>query len=207
MPAIVSTTIRSNIIVLVATNSQQNNLKELIVKYQPQIKSFVQKRVTNEDDAEDILQDIFYQFIKTLNTAMYPIENVSAWLYRVARNTIINAGIKKKEVEIPLIKEDNNDDIVSQDFSEVLFGDDQLASSPEVKYLRSLVWTELEAALSELPEEQREIFELTELDGIPVKEISLVSGVPVNTLLSRKHYAVVFLRKRLAALYEDIIGY
>lgn len=189
------------------TNSQQNNLKELIVKYQPLIKSFVQKRVTNVNDADDILQDVFYQFIKTLNTAMYPIENVSAWLYRVARNTIINAGIKKKEVEIPFIKEDNNDDLVFQDFSEVLFGNDQSASSPEMEYLRSLVWTELEEALSELPEEQREIFELTELDNIPVKEISLTSGVPVNTLLSRKHYAVVFLRKRLAGLYKDIIEY
>lgn len=190
-----------------SSNSQQNNLKELIAKYHPQIKSFIQKRVASREDADDILQDVFYQLVKTLNTAMNPIENVSAWLYRVARNTIINAGVKKKETEMPVLKTDDENDVVLQDFSEILFGDNQSDANPEMEYLRSLVWDELEEALSELPDEQRQIFELTELDGIPVKEISMTLGVPVNTLLSRKHYAVVFLRKRLAALYKDIVEY
>jgi RNA polymerase sigma factor (sigma-70 family) len=92
-----------------------------------------------------------------------------------------------------------------QDFSEVLFGDETTAPSPETEYLRTMVWEELETALAELPPEQREIFELTELDGIPVKAIAETTGVAVNTLLSRKHYAVVHLRKRLAGLYEDIM--
>jgi len=91
------------------------------------------------------------------------------------------------------------------DFSEILFSNGETVPSPETEYLRSLVWVELENALSELPPEQRQIFELTELDDIPVKDIAEATGVGVNTLLSRKHYAVLFLRKRLAGLYADII--
>jgi RNA polymerase sigma factor (sigma-70 family) len=96
------------------------------------------------------------------------------------------------------------DDEVLNDFSEILFSN-ELSPSPETEYLRSLVWTELENALAELPPKQREIFELTELDGLPVKGISETMEIPVNTLLARKHYAVKYLRQRLAMLYSDLI--
>lgn len=183
---------------------KQQNLEKLIAEYQPQLKSFIRKRVPNKEEAEDILQDVFYQLVKTVNTAMDPIEQVSAWLYRVARNTIINHGIKKREEELPVYQNDESDTEILKDFSEVLFNG-EASPSPETEYLRSLVWTELENALSELPAEQREIYELTELDGIPVKEISQTTGIAVNTLLSRKHYAVLHLRKRMKQLYEDIV--
>jgi RNA polymerase sigma factor (sigma-70 family) len=189
----------------VAKEPKQGHLERLIAEYQPQLKSFIRKRVANKEDAEDILQDVFYQLIKTVNTAMNPIENVSAWLYRVARNTIINAGVKKKEEAMPVYQNDESDSEVLKDFSEILFSGGETSPSPETEYLRSLVWTDLENALAELPPEQREIYELTELDDIPVKEISQTTGIPVNTLLSRKHYAVLHLRRRMAQLYEDII--
>jgi RNA polymerase sigma factor (sigma-70 family) len=184
--------------------SEQQDVGRLIKEYRPQLKSFIRKRVSNKEDADDILQDVFYRFVQTLDDAVNPIEQVSAWLYRVARNLIINKGIKKREEEMPVYRGDENDDELLKDFSEILFGK-EIPSSPETEYLRSLVWTELENALAELPPGQREIFELTELDGIPVKEISATTGVAVNTLLSRKHYAVKHLRKRLAGLYNDII--
>ncbi len=187
-------------------NSETNRLDagQLITEYRPQLKAFIRKRVSNEEDADDILQDVFYQLLKTLDDAMHPVEQVSAWLYRVARNLIINKGTKKREEEFPVYYDNESDDAVLKDFSEILFND-ETSPSPETEYLRSLVWTELESALAELPPEQREIFELTELDGLPVKEISETTGVPANTLLSRKHYAVKHLRKRLAGLYKDVI--
>lgn len=175
-----------------------------VVEQRPKLKAFIRKRVANSEDAEDILQDVFYQFLQAVENAMNPIEQVSAWLYRVARNLIINQSVKKREVEMPVYRSADSDDEVLNDFSEVLFGIEP-APSPETEYLRSLVWIELENALAELPPEQREIFELTELDDIPVKEISKNTGVSVNTLLSRKHYAVMHLRKRLAGLYHDLI--
>ena len=132
-------------------------------------------------------------------------------LYRVTRNTIINKGKKKSEEEWPVSQYEEEESVLS-DFSTVLFadddrGDDELAPSPETEYMRSLVWQELKVALAELPSEQREVFELMELEGFSVKEVSELISVPANTVLSRKHYAVKFLRKRLEGLYNDILTY
>ena len=179
---------------------------KLIAKYQPQLKSFILKRVNNKEDAEDILQDVLYQFLKTINQASSPIEQISAWLFRVARNDIINHGIKHREEELPSIQDEDGTDEILEDFSDTLFNEDG-ASSPEDEYLRSLIWSELDHALSELPPEQREIYELTEVEGIPMKEIAQTINVPINTLLSRKHYAVLHLRKRLKNLYDEITGH
>jgi RNA polymerase sigma factor (sigma-70 family) len=182
----------------------KENLEKLIVEYQPRLKFFIRKQVINKEDTEDILQDVFYQLAKTVQVALNPVEQVSAWLYRVAKNTIINKGVKKREEELPVYRNENGGEEIMEDFSEVLFNDDS-SSSPETEYLRSLVWTELESALSELPPEQREVFEWMELDGIPVKEIAETTGISVNTLLSRKHYAVLHLRKRMKQLYKELL--
>ena len=182
---------------------KNSQVEKIIKEHQPRLKSFIRKRVPNKEDAEDVLQDAFYQLVKTVEEAVNPIEQVAAWLYRVTRNIIINKSKKKEEEELPIYQYNEDGDILKE-FSEVLFNDGN--STPETEYLRSLVWEELETALSELPAEQREIFELTELEGLPVKEIAETTGIPVNTLLSRKHYAVKFLRKRLYELYNDMTG-
>lgn len=189
----------------VNNNPDQKKLKEWITKYTPRLRSFIRGQVPSRDDTDDILQDVFYQLVKTMDNAMNPIENISAWLYRVTQNMIINAETKKKEVPIPAFHE-YEDENVLEEISGLLFHEEESEDSPETEYLRSLVWTELEDALVKLPPEQREIFELTELNGIPVKEISESTGVPVNTLLSRKHYAIVYLRKRLQTIYNDLIS-
>ncbi|MDR0419892.1 MAG: sigma-70 family RNA polymerase sigma factor [Prevotellaceae bacterium] len=186
------------------TKSKHHTIEQLVNKYQPQLKSFIKKRVIRNEEAEDILQDVIYQLIKTINNTMNPIEHVAAWLYRVARNTIINHGKKKRETSMPVLYNSDYDDKTLSDISTIVFGD-EYSSSPEIEYLHSLVWDELENALSELPPQQREIFELTELDGIPMKEISQITGIPVNTLSSRKHYAILHLRNRMRELYEDIV--
>jgi RNA polymerase sigma factor (sigma-70 family) len=181
----------------------QKSVEELVKEHQPQLKSFIRKRVPNKEDAEDILQDVFYQLVKATENTADPIEHVTAWLYRVARNTIINKGKKKQEEELPVFGYDDEGYIVKE-FSEILFNDNN--SSPEKEYLRSLVWQELEVALSELSPEQREAFSLTELNGLPVKEVAKSMNIPANTLLSRKYYAVKHLRKRLERLYKDILS-
>ncbi len=176
-----------------------------VSEYRPRLKSFIRQRVSNADDAEDILQDVLYQFARAAADVLNPIEQVGAWLYRVARNTIINRGKKKREAEMPYYKANDGDDDILRDFSEILFSGEAGSPSPETEYLRSLVWEELEKALSELPPEQREVFEKTEMEGFSAKEIAEMTGVGVNTLLSRKHYAVLHLRERLAQLYEELI--
>ena len=182
------------------------NIEKVVTEHQSQLKSFIRKRVSNKEDAEDILQDVFFQLVKTVESALNPIEHVSAWLYRVARNTIINKGKKKQEEELPVFQYDEDGNLLKE-LSEFLFDDCNVVDTPETEYLRSLVWKELEAALSELPTEQREVFELMELDGLSAKEIAETTGVTINTLLSRKHYAVKHLRKRLEGIYKDLILY
>jgi RNA polymerase sigma factor (sigma-70 family) len=172
--------------------------------YGDRIANFIRKRVSSAEDAEDILSEVFYQLSRMDNglvSLAKPVEQVSAWLYRVARNHIINWYAKKKTEPLP-ISSDNEDDDIFTDFADVLFSDD---STPETEYLRSLILAEIETALADLPPEQREIFEQTEFLGLPVKEISRITGMPVNTLLSRKHYAVLRLRKQLQHLYSDIV--
>lgn len=164
------------------------------------LKSFIRRRVPTEEDAEDILQDVLYQLVKADNL-MNPIEQITAWLYRVARNKIINWTSKKREVLL-----NPPPDTVFEDFADILFSKASPSATPETEYLRSLVWEELDAALDELPQEQRDVFEKSELYGMTLKEISQETGVPVNTLKSRKHYAVSHLRVRLKSLYEEIIG-
>jgi RNA polymerase sigma factor (sigma-70 family) len=180
----------------------KEDVGKLVKEHQSRLKSFIRKRVSNKEDAEDILQDVFYQLIKAIENTTNPIEQVTAWLYRVTRNTIINKGKKQQEEELPVSGYDDEGNIL-KDFSEILFINDN--PTPETEYLRSLVWQELETALSELPVEQREAFVLMEMDGLPVKEVAENTGIPVNTLLSRKHYAVKHLRIRLKVLYQDIL--
>jgi RNA polymerase sigma factor (sigma-70 family) len=180
-------------------------VEQLIAEHQPRLKAFIRRRVARKEDAEDILQDVLLQLTKTLDASLNPIEQVAAWLYRVARNAIINHGAKKREAPLPAYPTADGEEEMLSDFSEILF-DAGAAASPEEEYLRSLVWTTLESALAELPPAQRSVFELTELDDIPVKELAKASGTPVNTLLSRKHYAVLHLRKRLAALHKEMIS-
>jgi RNA polymerase sigma factor (sigma-70 family) len=169
--------------------------------YRRRLEKFIRLKVPTLEDAEDILQEIFYQLAR-MDSLAKPVEQTAAWLYRVARNMISNWRVKKRDAPFP-VDVDGNGDMVLRDFADLLFDDEV---TPETEYLRSLVWDEIEAALAGLPEEQRYIFEQTELLDIPVKEISRISGVPVNTLLSRKHYAVVRLRKRLRNLYDGLMG-
>ncbi|MDR3227461.1 MAG: RNA polymerase sigma factor [Prevotellaceae bacterium] len=183
--------------------NEKKTVETLVAEYQPQLKAFIRKRVSNKQDADDILQEVFYQLAKA-DSLLKPIEQVSAWLYKVARNQIINHRKKKREYELPIFDSDEETDIM-EEFSKILFDNSDLSDSPEMEYLKSLVWKELEDALLELPVEQCEVFEQTELLGFSLKEVSQRTGVSVNTLLSRKHYAVVHLRKRLKELYYDII--
>lgn len=124
---------------------KDNSLEELIAENQPRLKAFIRKRVSTKEDAEDILQDVLYQLVKTIESTFNPIEQVTAWLYRVARNTIINKGKKIQEEELPVSSYDKEDNVLSE-FSEVLFSD--APPTPEIEYMRSLVWQELETALA-----------------------------------------------------------
>ncbi len=179
------------------TASQNLNITQTINAYSKRLMGFIRKRVKSEADAEDILQDVFYQFIG--NTQ--PIDQVTSWLFTVARNKIID----RKRKHRPELLEDiygERDEDLSFDWTEIFSEDNE---NPETDYLRNLFWEELNAALSELPEDQRSVFVMNELDGIPFKDIAEKTGVTINTLLSRKRYAVLHLRARLQVLREELL--
>ena len=167
------------------------------------LKGFISKRVDSKEEAEDILQNVFYGLAK-IDLIKNPIEHVASWLYRVASNQIIDRRRKRKEERMPTLRgaPDDDDDIIG-DLTDIIASAD---SDPESDYLRMLVWEELNLALSELPAEQRSVFELTELRGFSFKEISETLDITVNTLISRKRYAVLHLRERMKELYDDLIS-
>jgi RNA polymerase sigma factor (sigma-70 family) len=180
---------------------QDQKLTETIGREQGRLRNFIRKRVSDEADAEDILQDVFYELIEAYRL-MKPIEQAGAWMFRVARNRIVDRFRRKK----PEALADEN--ILSDDGEDSLTLEDLLPSpdaGPEAAYARSILMEELDAAIDELPEEQREVFIAHEYDGISFKEISAETGVSVNTLLSRKHHAVVYLRRRLQTIYDEFL--
>lgn len=177
-------------------------IERQVEEHLPRIRNFIKGRVSNNEDAEDILHDVFYQFLKAMENTQNPIELVSSWLYRVAKNTIINKAKKKKEESVPSYWYDEDGFLIEE---YALFPKENDLDNPEQSYIWAMVWQELSDALLELPMEQRNVFEWTEFEGISIKEIAQTTGIPANTLLSRKHYAVKHLRNRLKDMYEEVI--
>jgi len=175
---------------------------QAIAAYGKSLLGFIRRRVKNDADAEDILQDVWYQFSSVINSE--PIEQTGAWLYRVARNKILDKHKKKSETLLDDLVSAEEDEDEGMDFKAILMTE---ANTPETEYLRNLFWEQLFFALDELPEEQRQVFIWHELDDIPFKEIADRTGENVQTLVSRKRYAVLHLRKRLKQLYEEITEY
>lgn len=182
------------------TTDRKRNITQVITDYSKRLMGFIRKRVNNEADAEDILQDVFYQFVG--NTQ--PIEQMTAWLFTVARNKIIDRQRKKRPEALEDLFGEEEGEEGGLNWTEFLF---DASDNPEKDYLRTLFWEELNNALSELPEEQRQVFILNELEGVPFKEIAERTGETVNTLLSRKRYAVLHLRNRLGALKDELLNY
>jgi len=176
---------------------QDRRISEVVKREQSRLRNFIRRRVPDPRDAEDILQDVFYELVEA-NRLLMPIEHVTGWLFRVARNRITDLFRKKKP-------ESFSDAAVADD-EEVLHLEDLLPSpdaGPDALYARGVLLDELEFALDELPEEQREVFVGHELEGRTFKEVSAETGVSVNTLLSRKRYAVLHLRERLRNIYDE----
>lgn len=171
---------------------------QTIKKYSKQLFGFIRQRVSSDEDAEDILQDVWYQL--SSQPEVEAIEQVGSWLYRVARNRIVDSYRKQRpETLEDYGYEDEDGEIV---FKDLLLADD---GTPESDYLRELFWQQLMEALDELPENQRQVFVWNELEDETFQEIADRTGENIKTLISRKRYAVQHLRKRLAGLYQDLL--
>lgn len=177
---------------------QDQRISEVVKREGSRLRNFIRRRVTDPRDVEDILQDVFYRLVEA-NRLLMPIDHITGWLFRVARNRITDLFRKKKPERF-------SDSAAVDEEGEVLLIEDLLPSpdaGPEALYLRNLLLDELELALDELPDEQREVFVAHELEGRSFKELAAETGVSVNTLLSRKRYAVLHLRERLQSIYDE----
>lgn len=179
-------------------SAPKNNPAEVFGRYRRQLGAFIARRIPSREEAEDILQEVFMRFVQT--DALNPVTQVAAWLFRTARNRIIDYRRKHRETSLP--EPDDEKGVVSE--IAALLADEE--NSPETEFLRTMVWEEFGRALDELPAEQRDVFWLTEMEGFSFRELADDTGIPVATLLSRKHYAVKHLRSRLAELYEAILS-
>jgi RNA polymerase sigma factor (sigma-70 family) len=182
-----------------AMTEQDRRIAEIVVKERPRLRNFIRRRVPDPAEAEDIVQDVFYRLVEA-NRLLMPIEHVTGWLFSVARNRITDLFRKKKP-------ESFSEQAIENEEGELLQIEELLpapGAGPEAAYLRNLLLEELELALDELPEEQRDVFVAHELEGRSFREMADESGVSINTLLARKRYAVLHLRERLRDIYEEL---
>ncbi len=179
---------------------KNNSITGTIKAYSRRLMGFIRQRVSNNEDAEDILQDVFFQFAGNAE----PIEQVTSWLFTVARNKITD---RYRKQELPLI-DDLQPEVAADgepfDWKELVPAS---GDTPETTYLRNLFWEELQLALDELPAEQRDAFIQNELEGVSFKDMAAASGLGVATLISRKRYAVLYLRERLQGLKDELMNY
>jgi len=183
------------------TREQDRQISEAVEQQRSRLRGFISRRVADPSDVEDILQEVFFELVEAYRL-MKPIEMVGAWLFQVARNRIIDGFRKKK----PLPLENLN---VESEEGEMLSIEEFLPSpdaGPEAAYTRTVLIEELEAALDELPDEQRSVFIGHEIEGRSFKELATETGVSINTLLSRKRYAVLHLRQRLQSVYDEFLN-
>jgi RNA polymerase sigma factor (sigma-70 family) len=181
-----------------AMSEDDTRISEVIAAERSRLRAFIRRRVPDAADVEDILQEVFYKLVEA-NRLLMPIEHVTGWLFRVARNRITDL-FRKHEPE------SFAESTVEGEDGEMLQIDDLLPSpdaGPEALYIRHVLLDEVEIALSELPDEQRDVFIAHELEGRSFKELSAETGVNINTLLSRKRYAVLHLRERLQSIYDE----
>jgi RNA polymerase sigma factor (sigma-70 family) len=179
---------------------QDRQISEVVAVEGGRLRNFIRRRVADPRDAEDILQEVFYELVEA-NRLLMPIEHITGWLFRVARNRITDLFRKKKA-------ESFSEAGVEGEEGEQLRIEDLLPSpeaGPEAVYFRNLLLDELELALEELPAEQREVFVAHEIEGRSFKDLSSESGVNVNTLLARKRYAVLHLRERLQNIHDEFL--
>lgn len=179
------------------------NISEIVREYSSRLAGFIRKKVKRLEDAEDILQEVFFQ-LSEADRLMKPIDEIAAWLFTVARNRITDLYRKKRPDLLSEIYTGEEEEDAKSILGEFLPVD---MNTPEKEFVLSLVWEELSAALADLPAEQREVFELTEFEGVSFNEISETTGEKVNTLISRKRYAVLYLRERLASIYNELLNY
>jgi RNA polymerase sigma factor (sigma-70 family) len=181
---------------------KNDSIQKTINKERNQLLSFIRRRVASDADAEDILQDVFYQFVNAMQ--LDTIDRAASWLFKVAGNKIIDWYRKRKPLSLDEMNAsfvDNDEDFYAPlQLEDILF---DLTEDPDTLYLRSTVWPLLSEALDELPDEQSEVFVMHELEDRSFKEIADITGVSVNTLISRKHYALLYLRERLKDLYDE----
>ncbi|PLY57472.1 sigma-70 family RNA polymerase sigma factor [Herbaspirillum sp. BH-1] len=183
-------------------SDQDREITATVMRERSRLGGFIRRRVADAGEAEDILQEVFYEFVQAYRLPE-PIEQVSAWLFRVARNRIIDRFRKKKEEPLPESRDADDSDGADQAWRlDLLLPASE--DGPEAAYARAALITALQEALEELPEAQREVFIAHELDGKSFKEMAADSGTSLNTLLARKRYAVLHLRERLQAVYDEL---
>jgi RNA polymerase sigma factor (sigma-70 family) len=186
------------------TEQQTRIIEQAVAKERTKLLKFIRNRVASEEDARDILQDVYYQLASN-HGIVESIENMASWLYRVARNRIIDWYRKRKTESLDsaaIYTDDEEDGAYYSLLADISTRDDD---NPDAIYERQVVWETMYEALHELPEEQRDVFILHELENKSFQEIAEDTGVPLNTLLSRKRYAVLHLRVRLQNLYNEMI--